>query len=367
MTWDKTDFYFQGDKYLDALIGEINSAKSSIEFEVYIFEDSPVGQRILTALGDAVDRGLRVRLMVDGFGSLLSIPAIEAQCLKRGIEFRTYNKLPFQKGWLTLVNPLSIIFILFSLLRYNKRNHRKVVIIDGQIAFVGSYNISPVHFAEYVGNKAWQDLAVRVQGLEVSLLRKSFGLHWSGKKFFLLPESLLVRVNSSFIQRYRHWRDLLRRIRTAQERVWIMNAYFIPRRSLLSALRSAAERGVDVRLILPKTIDVPIIKWATPWLYKKLIESQVKVFEFKSSILHTKTLLVDDWGVVGSHNLNYRSVIHDLEAEVVIFEVDDLKRLESFFDTVLHQSEKILNQEYDKLPLHIRLKCRLALWVRYFI
>lgn len=367
MSWEKTDFYFQGDKYLEALIEKMNSAKSSIEFEVYIFEDSAVGQRILNTLGEAVVRGLRVRLMVDGFGSLLSIPAIESQCLKRGIEFRIYNKLPFQKGWLTWVNPLSIIFILFSILRYNKRNHRKVVIIDSQLAFVGSYNIAAVHFAEFVGNKAWQDLAVCVQGPEVGLLRRSFSLHWSGRKFFLLPESFLVRVNSSFIQRYQHWRDLIHRIRTAKSRVWIMNAYFIPRRSLLSALRAAAQRGVDVQLILPKTIDVPIIKWATPWLYKKLIESQVTVFEFKSSILHTKTLIVDDWGVVGSHNLNYRSVIHDLEAEVVIYGADDLKRLESFFDTVLRQSEKILNQEYDTLPLYTRIKCRLALWVRYFM
>jgi len=211
--------------------------------------------------------------------------------------------------------------------RINNRNHRKVCIIDRVHAFVGSMNIIEYHVERYVGAQAWRDTGVLVEGDEVAILAESFEELWSRR-----PKSLrvalkshkaassgkLVKLNVRRKQRKENYLDLLVRIVGAKERIWIESAYFVPDGSLVRALSVAAESGVDVKILVPAVSDVFFIPWVTSAFHDGLLRAGVRIFEYTKTMLHAKTILVDDWGLVGSSNLNHRSLYHALEADVVL-------------------------------------------------
>lgn len=359
--------YSNGESYLSDIKYEISRATKVIEFEVYIFEESKVAEDILMQLKQATLRGVIVRLLVDGFGSLKYLSWIKNWCQGTKIVFKVYHP----------INSRLKFFI------WNKRNHRKTIIIDNKIAFVGSINIARVHFASEVA-KPWKDLAVKVSGSSVGMLQAAFLKAWgeidlsiepqSALKNHSLPISILIslrnnrwRLNNYLLIRFFFWRDLLRRIRLAKNRVWIMNAYFIPHRTLLKSLVKAANSGALVRIVLPSRSDVPITKWATPALYYYLLKRNVRIFEYSKTMLHTKTLLVDDWGLIGSHNLNYRSLMHDLEVEAVIQQADIIKEMEVIYQDIIKQSQEIRLIDVQNLGWWDWVKCRFILMFKYFI
>jgi cardiolipin synthase A/B len=182
---------------------------------------------------------------------------------------------------------------------------------------------------------------------------------WRGHK----PTKLsgLVRLNNKLALRRKNYRDLLARIAAARERIWITNAYFVPRGGLLRALGAAAKAGVDVRILVPAKSDIIFMPWVAAAFYYGLLKSGVRVFEYQPAVLHAKTMLIDDWMTVGSSNLNSRSMFHDLEADVVLSTCESLRALEAAFERDLGQSKEVILADWLKRPILQRWLGRIAL------
>ncbi|MCM2323553.1 MAG: phospholipase D-like domain-containing protein [Oligoflexia bacterium] len=149
--------------------------------------------------------------------------------------------------------------------------------------------------------------------------------------------------------------------------MWITNAYFAPDILLARALRVAAWGGADVRVLVPKKSDIFFMPWVTEAFYHHLLRAGVRVYEFLPSILHAKTLLIDDWGTIGSSNLNHRSLLHDLEADFVVGHHESIDALATLFEEDLRQSREIFLGEWKGLPLSRRMVAKILLFFRYFI
>lgn len=329
--WVDEQFFDNADGYYKSIFEFFEKARSTIDFEVYIFEKSNIGDQIIDALKAAAQRGVRVRLLVDGFGSSTFSSAYSDKIAGLGV--RIYHPVPWAKstsahkqietGW----GPGTYFQLIASL---NSRDHRKVCIIDSKHAFLGSYNVTDVHLASVSHEKAWRDYGVRVSGQCVELLEFGFKKAWDNSvtedmkianlrtsqqlkkyyRYFILNHSLRSRLAG------RH--RILSKIRGATQRIWLVTPYFVPALRVIRMLKSAAERGVDVRLMLPLHNDVIFMHSIMKTYYGVLLKSGVKIFEYKPSMLHAKAAIIDDWCALGSMNLNSRSIIHDLEANYVL-------------------------------------------------
>jgi cardiolipin synthase len=329
--WQRVQVFHSGDAFFTALEDSIESARSTIEIESYIFAWDRFGERVVKLLREARARGVVVRIIIDGIGSASWAHRLREEARDAGLQIKVFHELPWTR-WLRGESWLAKQMTLWrALQRMNNRNHRKVCIVDRFKAFVGSMNIIEYHLERYVGSRAWRDTGVVVEGPEVAVLGDSFDELWSKR-----PKSLrsalrqhkaassgtLVKLNVRRKQRQENYVDLLVRIVGAKERIWIESAYFVPDGSLVRALAVAAEAGVDVKILVPAVSDVFFIPWVTSAFHAALLRAGVRVFEYTRSMMHAKTILVDDWGLVGSSNLNHRSLFHDLEADIVL--VDDV-------------------------------------------
>jgi cardiolipin synthase len=339
--WSSVKIYQTGDPYFNDLMTDLRLAQKSITIEVYIFEIDPLTTVILQELGEAKKRGCEVHILVDGFGSYFWLNALERETRKLNLAFQIFQPFPRTLGWFRQFLFPFLSQILGLLKRLNHRDHRKIVLIDEKIAYLGSLNMTQVHSQERMGIKAWKDTGLRLTGGSLSDLNRSFWMTWNRAPRMTLrrflrrrdrdknydPKKSLVRLNSTTWSRYWLYRDLLRRIKTAESRIWIETAYFLPKRSLLRALKKAARRGIDVQIIVPAVTDFPIIKWAAEALIHALSEAGVAVFEFKPRVLHSKFFIIDQWATIGSHNWNHRSFLHDLEVEAIIHDPPEVEKL----------------------------------------
>lgn len=354
--WDSERLVTDGDQWYDQQLAEIARARKWVEYEVYIFECDPLGRRVEEALAAAAARRVDVRLLVDGIGSATWVRTRARELIAAGVEVRVYHPppwaiLPFRwtrkLGWGDIVKPLRW---------WNNRNHRKVCLIDRRIAWVGSFNVDGRHLRTLSGDAAWRDTGARVEGHGVRILERAFERSWRvswmltrsrarpsfdlGTRRLHVPVGHLVRLNHGLRLRRRWRHDLCQRIGTAQRRVWISSAYFVPDRQLMYSLSLAAVSGADVRLLVPKRSDVWFMPLIARAFYDRLVRSGVKVHEYEPSMLHAKTVIVDDWCSVGSTNLNYRSFLHDLEADVVLTRAETRRELaESFLRDLERSSE----------------------------
>lgn len=341
--WESEELLFDGDTFFARLAKAIDSARTSIDMEYYIFAVDAAGELIADRLAAAARRGVKVRLVVDGIGSAGTMAQFGPRLRAAGVRYRVFHQLPWER-WsdaIDLLRRLSRAMRYFG--RVNLRNHRKVAIFDGCEAWVGGINISDVYLSAVHGAKAWRDSVVIVRGAGVSDLLLAFNHHWLGRRgraaywlkhrgrYFAQLRSPLVRLNATRTLRRAHYLDLLRRIRHAERRVWITNSYFLPHRAFMRALRSAARRGVDVRVMLPRESDVVFMPWVTTLMYPSLLNAGVRIFEYLPAMLHAKTMMVDDWAVIGSSNLNHRSLLHDLEADIVLSKPESYAELEQEF------------------------------------
>lgn len=354
MEWEEEEFFDNADSYLSSLFHELRHARVSIDLEVYIFEKSETANDLIQILKEAVARGVLVRFLVDGVGSLGFLE--EFGSAVTGIETKIYHPMPWS-GWVVKKskvlgsNKIKIFANLFS--KINSRNHRKVCVVDRRTAFLASSNISDVHFQKTQGQKAWHDFGVRVKGQCVELLTFGFELAWSNTlienyninklraskklrrfhRYFLLNYNIAVRLRAG--------RRALKRFRNAQKRIWVVTPYFIPTRKILRLLVEKASEGVDVRFLFPKHSDVPIEKWVMKTYYNFMIENGMQIFEYSPSILHAKAMIVDDWFVLGSMNLNSRSLFHDLEANYILQSQEQMTKLTRAIENDFQVSERV--------------------------
>jgi cardiolipin synthase A/B len=367
--WKSEKLFFDGEVFFSELAKAIDQAQSSVNLETYIFAEDAIGKKIEHALLRAARRGVSVRLMVDGIGS-------SAWAEGRG---RELSRVAQDKLLVRVFRPLfniksptsSIASALLELgIRrkssegnrrmlswLNRRNHRKLCVIDGKAAWVGSMNVSGKHCKSVSGDSAWRDTAALVEGAGVPDLLSGFEYAWlrsystdgkrrwrdllSREQIRILPHSPLVRLNYTSRLRKRTRIEFINRIKKAQQRVWIITPYLAPSHNVTRQLRKAAQRGVDVKILVPRRSDVFFMPWVATAHYGPLLRSGVRIFEYLPRFLHAKTTIVDDWATVGTSNMNRRSLIYDYEVDVVISKARSLQELEWQFRRDLTQAEEV--------------------------
>lgn len=327
-SWESENIYSSGQEYFEGLLSDINIAETSIEFAVYIFSLDEIGQRMLVALLGAAQRKVKVRLMVDGFGSAVQAQTIAGQLTDVGAEVRIYHPLPWYWGNYRWSLSLGDGFqkFLYFIASMNRRDHRKFCVIDQQIAWCGSFNISQDHLKLEI---PWRDYGVRVTGDVSAALVESFNSIWFHHKSRnpRYRVSSLFRSNASLRLRRLSNRLLVERIRNAGQRVWICSAYFAPSGAVIRAIKSARARELDVRIIVAGRSDVTLFPFLSATYFTDLLKIGVEIYSYHSGVLHAKAMLVDEECLIGSTNLNHRSFFHDLELDVVLSSQDSVERL----------------------------------------
>jgi len=318
-----------GEEYFPAVFDAIRQAEREVILETFIWFEDKAGNALHEVLCNAAQRGVRVDVLVDGFGSPDLTPEFVARLTSSGVRLRIFDPC------------IRVLGVRFSMLR---RMHRKIVVVDGQRAFVGGINFSADHLADY-GPQAKQDYAVEIAGPVVSEIRRFARTAIRAPSEEPAPEPPAEGpADALFVRRdnLHHRNDIERyyriAIRSAQRQVVIANAYFFPGYRLLHDLKRAARRGVDVRLILQGEPDVQIARSAARLLYDHLQLDGVKIFEYCERPLHGKVAVVDDrWATLGSSNLDPLSLALNLEANVVLQDRDFAQglreRLEQLIET----------------------------------
>ncbi len=388
-TWsDRWSLIFSGDEYFENLLEQINLAQKSILIESYIFHLDPIGMKILHALGLASQRGVQIRLLVDGIGSYFWLPRLIKECESKKISCRVYHPFPFGTTFWLNLSWKKFHYLLWIFQRINKRNHRKLALIDETTVFTGSFNISKVHSKIYMGEKAWRDSGIIFTPAQTPQVQKdiqtlivSFNEAWDSSEYFhhsnfrsLLQRKRMTktldsrfRLNSRTYWRFLLLRDLNRKFLAANERIYITNAYFLPRKSILKNLRKKARKNIPVLLLLPRVTDIWFVREASRSLYTRLLKSGVRIFEYEKSILHAKTLIIDSWATVGSHNLNHRSFNHDLEVEAVITEPSLINELLEQWEKDLKNAKEISLSEVNNVNIFRKVLGRIFYWFRFWL
>jgi len=297
------------EQYFERMIQAIDDAQSYILLEMYLVESGIVAGRFIDAFVRAAQRGVSVRLVLDGFGSLGLLQMDRRRLIDAGVELRVYNVVHLRKR-------------LHNFLR----DHRKLMLVDRRVAFVGGIGLTDEFGLTGPPGWPWRDLVVEIHGPVVSDWQQAFARTWrrSGEELTLqLPpvDPLPGAGARGRIVLSEAWyrselaNAVAQRIIGANKRAWIMSAYFVPSRRFRKALRRAARRGVDVRLVVPGSLtDHPWVRHAARRFYGKLLRNGVRIFEFQPRVLHGKMSICDDWVSVGSSNLDRWSFKWNLEA-----------------------------------------------------
>jgi cardiolipin synthase len=354
-----------GEAYFPALEAAIHSAHSHVWLETYIFADDAIGRRIRDALAAAASRGAQVRVVVDGFGSNRLKPGWWQPLLDAGGEVRVFR--PEHNVW------------SFKRKRL-RRLHRKLAVVDRQVAFVSGINIQDDW--DIPGQSAPRfDFAVKLKGPLVQRIEVAMGKFWlrvdGGSAMPELEEAAPkeperqgpARVALLLRDNLRHRRDIerayLSAIGHARQEILIANAYFLPGRRFRRALRAATQRGVRVTLMLQGMVEYRLQQAATRALYGPLLDAGVRIFEYQPSYLHAKVAVIDNyWATVGSSNIDPFSLLLAREANVAIEDESFASELKQRLERVLAQDCLLIESAtWHRQPWHVRLRC----WLSYGI
>jgi cardiolipin synthase len=372
LSWDYEKLYFSGDDYFEAVWQALREAKSSIMVECYILNADPIGRKLIDELSAASQRGVKVRLLVDGLGSLQWLGS--------------NGKGAVVQNWTRIYHPLRLAFFKWGFWRrLNRRLHRKQVLIDDSRAFVGSYNFSANHSRKFTDSPPeWQDVAVEVRGSGVVGLqslflrtwRRSVSLHpkrslrrvvrsrfWRQK----VLRSSLYRSNDSIRQRFYWRREILHRLRSAKHRIWIANPYFLPERRIMSGLTRIPSWRRETKVIVPLRSDVFLVRLAIITLFHRLLRKGLQIYEFQPTFFHGKIMIIDDWIVVGSTNLNHRSILHDLELDIVLTRPESKAVLVREWFQWMRQSKPVDQNRLRQLKLWERLLGRFFVLFKWWL
>ena len=337
-----------GDQFFPAMLNAIASADIYVLMEMYLMESGVVADRFILSLLDAANRGVKVFLLLDDFGVM-------------GLNQTDRNRLHHD----------NITVFYFNRLHYGKwqynlfRNHRKLLLIDGRIAFVGGTGITDEFDPPLHTERRWRETMVAIEGQVVSDWQELFISNWrhTTDKDFDLPQLAPLAMGhqqgrvcySRGILYPEIKRTAIIRIRNARKRVWLATAYFVPSMKFRRALRRAARRGVDVRLLVPGDhTDHPAIRHAGRRFYYRLLHHGVRIYEFQPRFTHSKILVCDDWISIGSSNLDRWTLRWNLEANL---EVDDITFSEEASRMLEHdfeQSHECLFSEWANRPWYRR-------------
>ncbi len=377
MIGNKVELLIDGPTTYDAMFTAIENAKDHINMETYIFEDDDIGRHFAALLIAKQRSGVQVNLIYDSAGSFYTPKEFFTPLKESGVnvlEFNPVNPLLARKGW-----------------QFNQRDHRKLLIVDGQVAFVGGINISSVYSSGSFGSSShkksqlpngkqpWRDTHLRMSGPVVNEFQKLFMATWNeqkgetlaAKNYFPDPvnqgNEVVQALGSNPKEPYcQIYVTLLSAINSAETQISLTNAYFVPDPQLLTALKEAVQRGVDVRLLLPEKTDSNMVFYASRSFYDELLSANIKIYERQDALLHAKTALIDGvWSTIGSTNLDWRSFTNNQEINAVILGQDFGTQMQTIFEKDLESSKLITLEDWRKRSIAARIKERMArLWAR---
>lgn len=340
--------------YFNSLEETINQAEKSIDLEVYIFDDDEMGLRIAKSLCEAARRGVKVRVMVDGVGSLNWGGTAAKQLKEAGIATRVYHPLPWKFWhWSSSRNlpPFLLNKIFYLLANINSRNHRKVCIIDNNIIYIGSANITA---------KPWRDTTIKICNVNPENLKLAYKLAWHHffyekilkNLFRKQPVDSIFQLNYTWRLRKKYHKEFIEKIKRSKKRIWLTNSYFVPDRKIIKALIKASDREIDVRILLSGESDIFFMPMITATFYEKLLKHNVKLYEYRLTMMHAKITIIDDWYTIGSSNLNHRSIFHDLEVNAILSLEETKNKVNDLYLKDLENAEQIDLSEFQKRPFY---------------
>lgn len=338
--------FYDGASYYRDIIQGLSQAQRRIDMEAYIYDAEGIGQEVSQALIEAAARGVEVHLLVDGVGVAYHFDQLAQQLSHHGVKVRIFHPLPWRlKHWRFAATHKQGFSKLLHLLGYlNQRNHRKMLLVDRHTIWLGSINVSQSHIGASATHPPWRDTSVKVTGADTSLPEAAFDLAWNRSR--ASQHRMIARefIHAPFVLNFSRYlrrkkrRQLLARLAQARHRIWVTNAYFVPERALVLALKKASKNGLDVRILLPSKSDITFMPLISAYFYQDLLSHGVKIYEYQPSMLHSKTLLIDDWACVGSSNLNGRSLINDLEIDYPLQTTAAIEDMAKQFNIDLEQA-----------------------------
>ncbi len=321
------ELYTEGDDLFEAMLAAIGGAQKKVWMETYIFTDDEVGQRFAQALADRAQAGVEVRLLVDALGSLFQFyRTLEPMLEAAGVKVHHFHRWQWREP-----------------LRYNRRDHRKLLVVDGKIAFLGGFNIHRQSSQRYFGTARWRDTHASFQGYLARQADELFAAFWRGDRHRLPHEnsnenSVLVPNQTRFCRRRLAciYADFFG---GAKQQVCLATPYFVPDHRTQKALLGAVKRGIEVRLLVPRSSDVRLARWAANAVYARLLDAGVQIYEYLPRMLHTKVAIVDgSWATLGTANLDYRSLLQNYELNLVSHDPTFCSRLQAQFEDDLKEA-----------------------------
>lgn len=350
----ETKFLAPGEKAFPVILEELKKAKKYIFIEFFILAEDSMFEEILEVLKDRIKNGVEVRLIFDDFGSITRqyrhfVRRLDAL----GIQVEVFNK----------IKPSANIFM-------NNRNHRKIIVIDGEVAFTGGMNIAD----EYINRKTlhgyWMDCAIMLKGKAVTSFVVMFLAMWGycTKKYqrynryvaknevktngFVLPYS-----DGPINEKNPAEGIYMQLLNTAQKYVYIVTPYLIVDHTMIRELTLAASSGIDVRIITPKIPDKNYVHPVTQYCYGELLEAGVRIFEYTPGFVHSKIFVSDDsTATVGTVNMDYRSFFFHFECGVWLCKTDSIAEIKQHFLSLQSESEEIFYEKWKNRPIETKIK-----------
>ena len=352
------DSYFNGEKTYLEMLHAIQNAKQYIYLCVYIFKRDKIGKQFIEALIAAKNRDVEIYILLDGIGELYSIRKVRRKLLKHGIKVLRFL-------------PPKIIPLNLSI---NLRNHRKLLVIDGVLCFIGGMNIAQEYYQDDEKAKAsLKDIHFKVAGPIVSQLQHVFETDWQFIGGKINVNTRLDTPNLTTPIVCRTITDgpgeeldqlsiiLLSAINSAKQSITLMTPYFLPSRELIAALQLAAIRGVSTTIILPETNNLDYVHWATRHLLWELLKYDVYVFYQPGPFSHSKLFVVDNlYSLIGSANIDPRSLRLNYEVGLEVYDAKFASKLSHYAQNILKKSRSVTLEEVDNRPLLVKVRDGIA-------
>ncbi len=347
---NRFELLVDGRKFFPAMLEAVERARHSVLLENYLFESGEVATRFIDALIRAAARGVTVKLMLDDFGARGLGHRDRTRLADSGVETQFYNPIHFRKFLLNMF-----------------RDHRKLLIVDGETAFVSGAGITDDFDPPQNPGAAWRDTALRIRGPVLADWQELFVRFWNrhAPVPLALPapappagDGMRGRVAvTAPLTRQDIKRSVYNRARHARTRAWIATAYFVPSRKFRRSLRLAARHGVDVRLLLPGPhTDHPAVRHAGRRFYTGLLRAGVRIFEYQPRFLHAKTILCDGWASLGSSNLDRWNLRWNLEANQEVDDAAFAGAVRAMFEADFGASVECRYDAWRRRPWHQRLR-----------
>ena len=350
---NEIEIFTDGSRKFETLLADLSSARSTIFLQYYIFNDDEIGQAVADILIRKSGEGVVVKVLYDHVGSFSSSNKFFRHMKECGVDIHPFFRVTFPQ----LAN------------RINWRNHRKIVVIDNEIGYIGGMNIADRYVRGMADGSAWRDTHFRVRGDIVQSLMYSFAVDW----YFLrkpdmslplvaAPNPLRNRCVMQFVSSgpVDTWNNLslcsLKAISTARKSIYIQTPYFLPTDALLNALEAAALSKVDVRVMIPSKSDSRLLLLATFSYVTRCLKAGIKVYLYRPGMLHAKAMTIDDtFATAGSTNFDFRSFENNFESNLFIYDRSVNERLRGIFFSDLEQCIKLKYSEWKSRPVPQRM------------